>query len=94
MPYEALSLALRVTIFDTLFDSSLVKQLPAGQTFIPGAIAGSVSQMAVQPFFLSNLRNQNCFDQMKTRAVEKMGWVALRGAMLGVCHLSVYKTVL
>ena len=31
---------------------------------------------------------------MKTKLGEKLGWVALRGALLGVCHLTVYKTVL
>ena len=31
---------------------------------------------------------------MKTKAVDKLGWVALRGALLGVCHLAVYRSVL
>lgn len=31
---------------------------------------------------------------MKTSIVDKLGWVALRGALLGVCHLSVYESVL
>lgn len=31
---------------------------------------------------------------MKTRSVEKLGWVVFRGGLLGVCHLSVYQTIL
>ena len=26
--------------------------------------------------------------------MEKLNWIAVRGALLGMCHLSVYKTVL
>ena len=40
------------------------------------------------------MRNQNCFKQTITKSSEKLGWVALRGGLLGMCHLSVYQTVL
>jgi len=61
---------------------------------ISGAVAGSVSQLASHSFFLTNLRNQNCFNQTKTSLFDKLPLVMMRGALLGVCHLSVYKTVL
>ena len=31
---------------------------------------------------------------MKTSTFEKIGWVACRGAILGVCHLTVYTKVM
>ena len=32
--------------------------------------------------------------QVQTSAFDRLGWVALRGGLLGICHLSVYKTVI
>ena len=31
---------------------------------------------------------------VKTKVTERLGWVAARGSLLGVCHLTVYKAVL
>lgn len=94
LPYECISISLRYTLFDMFYDSAFIKSMPAFGSVLSGALAGSISQVAVQPFFLKNLSNQNCFDQMKIRSFDKLQWVALRGALIGVCHLSVYKAVL
>lgn len=65
-----------------------------GGNVISGAIAGAIGQVSTHAMFLKNLRSQNCFQETKTRVVDRLGWVAVRGALLGVCHLAVYRTVL
>ena len=54
MPYEALSVALRVSLFQALRESNQVGQMP---NLVAGPLAGMVSQIATLPLFLTSLRN-------------------------------------
>ena len=50
------------------------------------------AQLLLHPLFVLNLINQKMHETnpKRPKVFENLGWVALRGAMLGLCHLTVY----
>ena len=89
LPYESVSLAIRIALFDELY--KVGKDETGNRTLASigsGFLAGTVAQIVTQPFFLRNLQSQNCISKPQISVFDRFGWVALRGGLLGVCHLS------
>jgi len=70
------------TIDNALFQSNLLN----------GALSGAVAQLACTPLFHANMRNQATSPSMPT--VSHLKLMGLRGAVLGVCNLSIYQSLL
>ena len=91
MLYEGFLIGLRTTMFEYLQKEGLIKN-----HFANGALSGMCSQVLMQPLFIKNIRNQKKAEvnPIKLKVFDHIGLVALRGAILGLCHLTVYNSVL
>lgn len=87
MPYEALSYCLRVKSHEQIKQAS--QNSPVA--LLAGPAAGMFSQLAMHFEFVRSIKNQTKSDMQSImlKRFDALGLVALRGALLGLCHLTV-----
>ena len=91
MFYEGIGMGMRMTLYDTLEQKG-----PSTSSFVNGALSGMISQVLMQPLFLKNLKHQKKYEVSapRLRIMDNLNLVCFRGAILGICHLTVFNTIL
>jgi hypothetical protein len=87
MPYEAFSYCLRVKSHEQIKQATQNSPIAV----LAGPAAGMFSQLAMHLEFVRSIKNQTKSEMQSIvlKRFDALGLVALRGALLGLCHLTV-----